>query len=119
VRKGFSLIEMISVIALLAILSLGLSRLYTPVISDNPYTMRLFSTNDTLIAILKQIRDDIENATSLPKEAGEYQANENTLIIQLAKTTIVYRKNNETITRQNIESPHTIRWNIPKAIIDC
>jgi len=117
-RKGFLLVEMVAVIGLLAIMSLAVSRLYKTVITDIPYTNRLFNTNDTLSTVVTHIRNDVDNAIALPKEYDKYLSSDDTLIIQLANKTIIYLNRDETIIRQTIENSTTKQWDTPNTIIE-
>ncbi|MHC4457739.1 MAG: PulJ/GspJ family protein [Planctomycetota bacterium] len=122
-RKGFSMVEMLAVIAVLSIVSVALSGLFTTVIKDIPRSYRVIQTNTTLLNMLKHMGKDIDAARRLPESFEEYTADGKVLLIELADGVVRYQLKDDEVIRHrltNVEegsSEGTIVWPLPHAKI--
>lgn len=123
-RKGFTLVEMIAVIAVLAIVSVTFAGLFTTIITDIPRSFRVIQTNTTLLNMLNQMRDDVAAAKNLPELFGEYRTNDEMLLVELEDGIICYKLNGDEITRcklpvkQETENKETRVWLVPHAKVE-
>ena len=118
-RKGFSLLEMMVIIAVIALLSIPLARLSTTTIRDIPRLPRIIQANTSLLNALKQIQRDINVAKGFPDSFGTFSADNGTLLIELEDSTICYQLKNGQLLRQTLANaePATedkiMKWPVP------
>ena len=121
-RKGFSLIEIIIIIAILPFILIVIDGLLTSILSDVPRSWKTIQSNSVMLHMLEQIQQDIDAAESLPESAGEYTAGDELLLIQQAGKVIHYRLKDDRVFRygfaENRQIPEdTKSWSLPKTKI--
>jgi len=94
--KGIFLVEMIVVIALIAVLSLALTPIFNSLLGDIPRTFHAFNTNKTVNAFLSRLQNDLDRAQSLPLKTAGHISNDDLLLIKLPEGTIAYQKQSST-----------------------
>lgn len=120
-RKGFSLVELLAVMVVLAAFSTALAGLFTTLISDIPRSCRVVQENTNLLGMLKQMRGDIDGAKGLPESFGKYSTDGELLLIELADGMICYQlKDGELLRRrltdvQQDRGEDTRVWPVPHA----
>ena len=122
-RKGFSLIEMIVVLAAFTALSLPLSLLITTTLRDIPNSFKVIQVNTSVLNMLRQLRKDIDIAVALPESVGRYTTDNKHLLIELPTGMICYRLQDAEIHRLRLTSSekddleNTASWSVPAAEI--
>ena len=101
-RKGFSLIELLFEMAVLAFASVIFAGLFTTVITDIPRSFRVIQTNTTVFDMLRQMRRDIDSANELPVSFEQYVTNDKMLLIELADCIISYQIDGDRIIRRRM-----------------
>ena len=114
-RKGWTLLEVLTVVAVLAIASVPLAKLTTVTLCDIPRSYRVIQSNTSILNALKQIRRDVNFAKDLSAD--------NSLIIEQTDCTIIYQLLDGKIIRskksKSSENRHEVRtWLIPKGKMD-
>ena len=122
-RKGFSLIELLTVVGVISILSVPLARLSTATIRDIPENLRIIESNTSILNMLQQLRRDTNIAKSFPTSVEGYTANDETLLIKLANETICYQLKDGRVFRRTLANSQTgseeniTRWPVRQAKI--
>ena len=84
-RKGYTIIEMMAVIAVIVILSIPTARLSRTILHDVPKSFRTIEANTGVLNALKQMRTDINAARKFPESFKDFTADSNTLLVETAK----------------------------------
>jgi len=121
-RKGFSLIELLVIIAVLPIIMLVINGLFASMFSDVPKSWNTIQNNTTLLNMLEQMQHDIDTAKDLPQSIDEYTSGDELLIIEQADGIIHYQRKDNYIYRYKFKNggqiPEQTRyWLVPKTII--
>ncbi|MHC4741180.1 MAG: PulJ/GspJ family protein [Planctomycetota bacterium] len=117
-RKAFSLVELLAVIAIFPVVALSLDRMFKAVVIDIPKSSYVVEENTTVLDILDHIRSDIDRAKGLPRTFGDYTAGDDVLLIKLPDTTICYQLKDEKVIRHNLgKEPTSSAWVAPNADI--
>jgi hypothetical protein len=118
-RKAFSIVECITVIAVVAVISIPLSRLFKVMIYDIPKSCKLVESNTSILDVLKHIRKDINSAKGFPQSFQEYSTDTNSLLIEQQGSVICYLLRGEEISRIVIgDAKGKITWQIPNGKIE-
>jgi prepilin-type N-terminal cleavage/methylation domain-containing protein len=121
-RKAFSLVEILTVIAILGLISIPLAGLTRTTIFDIQRTCPFIQTNTSIQSVIKHIQYDIGTATGLLMSSGEFAAGDNCLLIQSQEDVICYQLQQDLISRQTLTNPSQtddsrVIWKIPHAKI--
>ena len=115
-RKAYSLIELLAVIAIFPVAALAIDRMFKTVIVDIPRSFHIVEENTTVLDVLDHINRDIDRATGLPNSSGDYTAGDGVLLIELPDTTICYELKDKNILRHNLGKDTTSStWKAPNA----
>lgn len=122
-RKGFSIVEALVVLAVISIISIPLARLSTTTLRDIPRSYRMIQANTSMLSALKKMHKDISAAKDLPESFGQYTTNNEVLLIELADGMICYQlKDGEMLKRKLIrrrrtgdDQEETTSWPVPYA----
>lgn len=106
-RKGYLIIQLLVIIAVLVIVSLPLARLSTATLRDIPMSYRMIASNTSILNALEQIRKDVNAARGFPESFDDYTANDETLLIELANDTICYQLKNDELLRRKLANTKT------------
>jgi type II secretory pathway component PulJ len=123
-RKGFMLVEVLAAVALLASVSVALAALFVTIVDDIPRSYRLVQEYTSLLNMLERMREDVTVAKSLPQSFGQYSADENLLLIELADGVISYQVRDGKILRgevragQDKQAEHMQAWPVPHAKVN-
>ncbi len=98
-RKAFTLIEVLLVVVTLPFVLLVISGVYTTFIRDVPRAIRVLQMNTTVLDLLRQIRQDVEEAVALPGQLGEQRTDARTLLIEQPGRVIRYQIEEGRVTR--------------------
>ncbi|MCP4709464.1 MAG: hypothetical protein GY869_12625 [Planctomycetes bacterium] len=105
-RKGFLLVELLWVMALMVILTLVLDSLFLTLARDIPRTHQMLEENSYLQAVLVQMQNDIDGADSLYQTQATSEATGNSynpIVMELADSTISYQQAEDGIVRCVLE----------------
>ncbi|MBL7152617.1 MAG: type II secretion system protein [Phycisphaerae bacterium] len=121
-RKGFTILEMMTVIIMFPAVAIILDGLFTTILRDIPRSSRIVQENTSVLNLLEHIQDDIDQAKSLPDSSAGQTANEQVLLIELPDGTISYElKDGEILRRSPAKSQEddqdAATWSVPNGRI--
>jgi prepilin-type N-terminal cleavage/methylation domain-containing protein len=121
-RKGFSLIELLVVMVILAAIGNILNGVFVTAVSDIPRSYRTVQANTTLLHLAAQIEADVETAKALPAAFGDFEQSDTVLLIESSHGLICYQKDETGIRRFVLDeggprSDDTI-WSPPNARVN-
>ena len=101
-RKGFTLVEVLVVLAVLPFMMIVFGGLFNTLIKDIPRSHRVVQENTSLLSMLDRIQKDIDKAKGLPESFGEYTTGDKLLLIELAEGMICYQLKDEKVLRRKL-----------------
>jgi len=121
-RKGFSLIELIVIIAILPFILIVIDGLFATMFTDVPKSWNTIQDNSVLLNMLRQMQQDVDTAKDLPQSIDGYTAGDELLLIEQADKVIHYQLKDNYVYRyefsDNQQIPNDTRyWLLPKAKI--
>lgn len=102
-RKGYTLIEMIVIIAIFPLVLVTVDKLFKSLISDIPRSCRVPQDNTMVLNMLERLQKDIDSAKGLPESSGGYTTGEKLLLIDQADSVICYRIADGCVLRSKLE----------------
>lgn len=122
VRRAFSLVEMLVVVATLPLFMVMVSRVFMVLGRDVPRSSQLVLEQSSVLSVLDQVRQDVDQARTLPRSYGDRPGDEATLLIQRSDCVVVYQVEGGKVTRTLLglsgDPPEPAReWSIPNASI--
>ena len=112
-KKGYSITEMLVVLAILAVIALPLSKLSKVIIYDIPRSLKLNESNTSIMNFLQFIRKDVNSAVDFLKSDHKQ------LLIEQDGKTISYLFEERLIIRTiNGGEEDEIKWEIPQGKIE-
>ena len=118
-RKGFSIVEVITVLAVLAVISIPLARLARLTTYDIPKSCKLIESNTSILNALKYIKKDVNSAKSFPQTFQKYSASKSCFLIEQQNKTVCYIARQGEISRIVIdEEEGKITWRVPDGKIE-
>jgi prepilin-type N-terminal cleavage/methylation domain-containing protein len=105
IRKGFTLMEMIVMVAILAAVAVVCDSLFHSLLSDVPQAYKTFNSDVTADSIVDKIRKDMDRAVSLPSSFGSMKTDDHLLLIELPESVIGYRKDEKRLVRETLIIP--------------
>ena len=98
-RKGFSLIELLVIIAVLPFVFIVIDGLIATMFTDIPKSVKSIQDNSILLDMTKQMQQDIDAAKDLPQSINGYTAGDDLLLIELADGSIHYQLKDDQVLR--------------------
>jgi len=123
-RRGFTLMELLTIVAVAPFVMLAVSALFATFVRDIPQATRLVQQNTTVLHLLDQLRRDVSEAVAVLEPADGEDANETTLLIGQPQAVVRYRfEDGRTVrillSRQETSLPAEERiWAAPDAVIE-
>ena len=117
-KKGSSLIEILTVLAVIAVISVPLSRLAKLIRYDFPKSLKLVECNTSIFDVLTYMKRDINSAVGFPKAADGYKAGDDCLLIEHKSGTVCYLAGQGEIKKITTGSKDEIVWQIPNGKIE-
>jgi prepilin-type N-terminal cleavage/methylation domain-containing protein len=123
-RKGFTLVEVLVVLAVLPFLMIVFGGLFNTLIKDIPRSHRVVQENTSLLSMLDRIQKDIDKAKGLPESFGEYTAGDKLLLIELAEGMICYQLKDDKVLRHKLTDNQQSNaleqtvWSVPHAKVE-
>ena len=124
VRKGYSLIEVIIMLSVLAMVTGLCAKAFRVIIVDIPQMHKDFQVNITVSYMLRRQQNDIETAKSLPDNIGSLQSGDEILLIETGDGVIGYRLGEDKVTKVKVVSgedsgmQEAYTWSVPRASIE-
>jgi type II secretory pathway component PulJ len=121
-RKAFTLIEILVIIAVAPIVLVTISRVFAAFIRDLPRETKVVQQNTTVQNLLVQIRRDVDQAAALPTQFDGTQAGEKTLLIERPDGLVCYQFQAGRATRAVLKGQPTSEqrvWRMRDAVISC
>lgn len=114
-RRGYLLVEMLTVIAIFTSLSIVFAGLFRTLLRDIPQVQKISQTNTTIRHVLAQIRDDVDSATGISLSGDESKS----LLLQEKNCIVRYQlAGNKLFRTVSDNSGETKIWLLPYAVID-
>ena len=101
-RKGFSLIEMIAVTALLGVAAIVTGPIIRTLMKDAPRVSRMIEADQAVSRMLASLRDDVEAAVDLPSKVGKLESCGWRVLIRTGQTVICYELSGENVVRRDV-----------------
>lgn len=123
-RKGFTLVEMLIVIMTLPFVALVLDGLFNTLLTDIPRSCRVLQDNTTLLSMLQQFQQDIDEAKGLPDSFAGHSTDDKLLLVELAEGMICYQLEDGQVLRRRLTdtqqgSDEQARvWSMPNAQVE-
>ena len=123
-RKGFSLVELLAVVAVLPFVFLLFDGLFKTIAGEIPMSVRLIQENTSLLSMLRQIQQDIDESKGLPKSFAGQIASDHVLLIELSEGVICYQLKDGQVFRGKLTDTQQIKaeeprvWSIPHASVE-
>ena len=112
-RKGYMLVEMIVVIAILAIISIPLNKFVKLLVFDVPKSVKHIEANTSLLDVITSLKSDVGSSFKLQRDS------KNRLIMRKADETVYYAFEQDKISRSTSDSNDLpCEWMIPGGRID-
>ncbi len=122
-REGFTLVEMIVVMAIIPIAAFALDSLFYAFLTDIPRSSHVIQENTTLLNMLSQMRTDIDKAKGLPQSFLGRTAGDELLLIEQHDDVICYQLKQEQVLRyvltdaQDANGEDIRVWSVPNAVV--
>ena len=120
VRKAFTLVEMLLVIAIIPLVAAALGKMLATVISEVPRAGKVVHENTTLLNMFSELRRDIDNAKSLPKSYNEQTSDDALLLIESANGVLYYKLEGGQVIKGRLpqeDSSEQRLWRLPKSVV--
>lgn len=122
-RKGFSLIEIIVVLSIMAMVLIPIAALNRATLYEIPRAHKILQSHSTLLHFLRYIQKDINIAKGFPESFNSYVANNETFLIELEQNTLCYQFTEGKIQRLILDSKtakdkEIVSWQLPYSKID-
>lgn len=123
-RRGYTLTELLVVLALFSTVSIVVSKLLYTLISDIPRSYRIVQENTSVLDMLEQMHEDIDLARGLPESFAEYTTGKDLLLIELPSGIVGYQLKDSKVFRHSLSTAQehyeedTRVWSVPNAIIE-
>ena len=101
-HNGFSLIEMLAVIALVAFAFFAFNVIFNNTIMDVPRSTRVVQENTTLLNMTRQMQRDIDSAKDLPETSAGHITSDKLLLLELVDGTICYELKDGKVLRRKL-----------------
>jgi len=112
------------VIVIASIVFLIFDGLFRTLLTDIPWSYRIAQENTTLLNMLSQMQQDIDEAKRLPESFAEHTAGDKMLLIELTEGVICYQLKDGRVTRQKLtdfqqgKAEGTRLWSLPHANVE-
>ena len=121
-RKAYALLEMITVIAILAVIMLACARPLKTLVSAIPQTSRDFQANSNMLHMLRQLRKDVEHSSGLLEYTADEKMGGNMLLIETGSGIVCYELGDGEVTKTTSMADEQLpqdsqTWSLPYAKI--
>ena len=98
-RKGYLLVEIVVVLAVIALLSVPMAKISKTIMYEIPQSYKIANSADNLRIAVNQLQKDINNAVDFPDSYKSFRAEQDTLTIQLPDKYICYQLKEDKLIR--------------------
>lgn len=117
-RRAYTLIEMVTVIGILAMLAVPLAMLERETLYNIPCAHKMIQTHITMQNFLRLFQEDINAATGFPETYSDCNNVERTILLELKDKTICYQYEEDHLqrlayTKEKSNEPEVRVWEIP------
>lgn len=113
-QRAFTLIELMTVIAVLPIVVLVTTGLFNAIILDIPQSYKVVEANGQLLRMLNQMHQDVKEAKNLPESKDK-----RVLLVEKRDSVVRYEITEDGMERSILpEKTDAIVWKLPKSRID-
>lgn len=118
-RKAFTLVEIVVVLAVLPALTIAMSLFFATFIRDIPRMTRVVERNTTMLDVVEQLRDDMDQAIGLPDAVDDKTSDDRTLLIALPAHVVCYELQEGKAVRRVLDGDNEIShtWRFPAAVL--
>ncbi|MBN2133786.1 MAG: prepilin-type N-terminal cleavage/methylation domain-containing protein [Sedimentisphaerales bacterium] len=121
-RKGFTLVEVLVIVAITPILAVALSGMFRVFVRDIPQGARLLQQNTSVLDMLGNVRRDVDRAVALPQRFQDVQTDDHRLLVELPEGTVSYELRDGEVARTTLSpnsaaAPEQRLWSVPKAVV--
>ena len=123
-RKGFTLVEILVVVIILAFLIFLTDGLFTTLLAEIPRSYRIAQESITLQNLLEQIQQDMDKASGLPKSFEGLTTDDKQILIELPDGVICFQQKDEQIIRRKLTDGPQDRveekraWSLPSTKVE-
>jgi len=122
-RKASALIELVVVMAILAVIMLACAKPLKTLVSTIPQTSRDFQTNSVMLGMLRELQDDIEHSNGLLEYATDEKIGHNMLLIETGSGIVCYELGDGEVTKTTSVADEQLpqnsqTWSLPHAKIN-
>ena len=123
-RKGFTLVEIMVVIAILPFVLAVVYGLFATLLTEIPWSYRIAQESMTLQNLLEQMQQDMDEARRLPESFAGQSASDQQVLIELPEGVISYqRKDGQIVRRKLIDAEQGNTgdervWSLPNANVE-
>ncbi|MHC4499800.1 MAG: PulJ/GspJ family protein [Planctomycetota bacterium] len=120
-RKGFTIMEMLTVMVVTAMFSIAFAPLFLALVRDIPTFHRTVQANTSLLNMLGQVRKDIDAAGQLPEMFAGRVTGDELLLIEVVDGVICYQLEEGRVLRYKLtvagesSGENTTVWRVPRA----
>ncbi|MHC4322448.1 MAG: hypothetical protein ACYST3_09265 [Planctomycetota bacterium] len=120
-RKGFTILKVLTVVIVLPFIFIVLDGLFRTLIKDIPRSYQVVQANTSLLSMLKEMQQDIDKAKELPETYNEYTAGDKMLLIDMPEGMISYQFKDDKVLKYNLtdnQPNNTVEqkvWSVPNA----
>ena len=113
-RRGFSIIETLTVLAIFTSVSVVFAGLFRTLLRDIPVVQKNYQTNTSIQHMLNRMRSDVDTAQNISLSSDENKS----LLLKNSNTTVCYQLADRKLSRTVSDSPDkTEIWPLPDAVI--
>ena len=122
-KKAFTLIEIVTILAIVPFVLVVLGRLTTTFLRDIPEETAVLQKETIVLDLIASIGRDVDKAIALPDSAGEQRSDHSLLLIGQPEVTVTYESNDEQVVRSVFDREgHENRelrrqWRLPHAVV--
>ena len=122
-KKGFMLMEVLVVIAVMPLVMVVISGIFVTFLRDVPRDTRLLEENIRLLDMAECLARDLDQAVALPASIGVFHSDDSVLLIALPDEAVCYQLQDGIVVRTVLgtddpEDADAVRtWPLPNAVI--
>ena len=121
-KRAIALVELLALMAIIAITSIAFASLIRPLVIEIPRTRRVVEANTSILNMLTHLRSDVEASARLPVSFENINTDNKNLLIELPDGLICYTIEKGKVVRKVLKGKESSRitdtWPVPRAVIE-